>query len=174
MNVALIGFMGAGKTTVGRRLARMTGMEFVDSDAEIMRLYGPIPEIFANLGEAQFRAYEREALEQSCARESCVIAVGGGAVLDAGNRALLRRRCLVVHLAISPETAHARVAHRSHRPLLGETPSLERVRGLLAERADAYADSDLRIAVDDSTAGRVAGTIARWYRAHNSGAEHSR
>jgi shikimate kinase len=174
MNLALIGFMGAGKTTVGRRLARMTGMEFVDSDAEITRLHGPIPEIFANLGEARFRAYEREALERLCARESCVIAVGGGAVLDAGNRALLRSRCLVVHLAISPEAAHARVARRSHRPLLGETPSLERVRALLAERADAYADSDLRIDVGDSTAGRVAGTIARWYRAHSSGAERLR
>ncbi|HEV2909450.1 MAG TPA: shikimate kinase [Candidatus Eremiobacteraceae bacterium] len=174
MNLALIGFMGAGKTTVGRRLARMTGMQFADSDAEITRVHGPIPEIFASRGETQFRAYEREALERLCARDACVIAVGGGAVLDEGNRALLRRRCLVVHLAISPEAAHARVAHRAHRPLLGEAPSLERVRTLLAERADAYAHSDLRIAVDDSTAGRVAGTIARWYRARSGGAEPSR
>ena len=112
MNLALTGFMGAGKTTVGRRLARMIGMGFADSDAEIARVHGPIAEIFAKEGEARFRAHEREALERLCATDGFVIAVGGGAVLDPRNRALLRRRCLVVHLAVSPEAAHARVAHR--------------------------------------------------------------
>lgn len=173
MNLALIGFMGAGKSTVGRRLARMIDMEFADSDAEVVRRHGPIPEIFAQQGEARFRRFEREALELLCARDSCVIAVGGGAVLDPANRALLRRRCLLVHLAISPEVAHARVIRRTHRPLLGETPTLERVRGLLAERAQAYADNDLSMPVGDATAGKVAGAIAQWYRTRSNRAKRS-
>jgi len=164
MNLALTGFMGAGKTTVGRRLARMIGMGFADSDAEIARVHGPIAEIFAKEGEERFRAHEREALERLCAADGFVIAVGGGAVLDPRNRALLRRRCLVVHLAVSPEAAHARVAHRTHRPLLGEAPDLGRIAALLEQRATAYADNDLSINADGASPGKVAGAIARWYR----------
>ena len=164
MNLALTGFMGAGKTTVGRRLARMIGMDFADSDAEIARVHGPISDIFASEGEARFRAYEREALERLCAADGSVIAVGGGAVVDSNNRALLRARCLVVHLAVSPAGAHARVAHRTHRPLLGEAPDLTRITTLLEERAGAYADNDLSINADGASPGKIAGAIARWYR----------
>jgi shikimate kinase len=169
MHLALTGFMGAGKSTVGRRLARITGMRFVDSDDEIVRVHGPVSQIFAEHGEQRFRALERETLERLCAAEPSVIAVGGGAVLDPRNRVLLRQHGYIVHLAISAQGAHARVAHRTHRPLLGEAPSIERVRELLAARKDAYDDNDLRIAVEGMTPGKVAGSIARWYRARIAG-----
>jgi shikimate kinase len=174
MNLALTGFMGAGKSTVGRRLARIIGMDFADSDTEIVREHGPIAELFTGQGEARFRGFEREALERLCARDSCVIAVGGGAVLDPKNRALLHQHCLLVHLSISPEEAHARVVRRTHRPLLGETPTLERVRELLAQRAQAYADNDLSIEVGNDSAGKIAGAIARWYQTRQGHANQSR
>jgi shikimate kinase len=170
MNVALTGFMGAGKSTVGRRLARMLSLHFVDSDAEIVRLHGPISSIFAHEGEAQFRHWEHEVLARLAADSGQVIAVGGGAVLDPKNRALLRGTGYLVHLSISPEAAYRRVGHRTHRPVLGERPTIERIRTLLAARAAAYADNDFSVTVEDSTAGRVAGTIARWYRDRMQGA----
>jgi shikimate kinase len=91
-------------------------------------------------------------------------------VIDPENRSLLRTNGFIVHLSISPEAAYQRVAHRTHRPVLGETPKIERIRELFAARAAAYADNDFSVAVEDSTAGRVAGTIARWYRDRMRGA----
>ena len=162
MHIALTGFMGAGKSTVGRRLARLLELPFADSDAEIVRTHGPIRDIFATQGEAKFRRLERAALETLIGAGPSVIAVGGGAVIDPANRALLRRNGLIVHLAISPEASHRRVVRRTHRPLLGEAPTLERVRKLLAARASAYADNDLSILVDGSSSGNIATAIANW------------
>lgn len=164
MNVVLTGFMGAGKSTIGRRLARILGLPFIDTDAEITRTHGRIADIFSHEGEATFRAYERSQLEALAQREPAVVAVGGGAVVDPENRALLRRDGVIVHLTISAETAHARIVRRAHRPLLGAASSIAAVRALLAERARAYADNDFTIDVERRTAGAVAETIARWYR----------
>jgi shikimate kinase len=173
MNVALTGFMGAGKSTVGRKLSRLLGIPFADTDAEIVRAHGPIPQIFAVEGEAKFRRYERAALERLTAAGPCVIAVGGGGVIAPENRALLRKTGVIVHLSISPETAHRRVAHRTHRPLLGPAPTLDGVRGLLEKRATAYADCDFTIKVDGRTPMAVAQTIARWYRARRPAKDFS-
>src|SRR5215469_2648493 len=106
MNVVLTGFMGAGKSTVGRRLARLLGVDFIDTDAEIVKSHGRIAVIFEREGEAQFREYEREHLARATQRGAAVIAVGGGAVLDERNRATMRRNGVIVHLAISAEAAH--------------------------------------------------------------------
>lgn len=163
MNVALTGFMGAGKTTTGRRLARLLGLPFADSDALIESANGPIAAIFATRGEAAFRRLESEALATLCATGPQVIAVGGGAVQDPVNRRLLRDGGVVVHLAVSPHAAWRRVAHRRHRPLLGEQPDLGRVSELLQARAAGYADCDLSIRVDHRTPLGVARIIARWY-----------
>lgn len=170
MHVALTGFMGAGKTTVGRRVARMLRMPFVDSDAEIVRAHGAIAQIFEREGEAQFRRYEREALERLLLREPLVIAVGGGAVIAPENRALLRQRGVIVHLAISAEGAHRRVAHRENRPLLGEKPDLESLRVLWRRRAPAYADSDFEVQTEGRAPDAIARAIARWYRARRESA----
>jgi shikimate kinase len=164
MNVVLTGFMGAGKSTIGRRLARILELSFIDTDAEIVNKHGRISDIFEREGEARFRAYERTELERLGERGPAVIAVGGGAVVDPKNRTLLRRGGVIVHLAISAEAAHARIARRAHRPLLGVAPSVEAVRALLARRAAAYADNDLAIDVERRTPSSVAHSIARWYR----------
>lgn len=164
MNIALTGFMGAGKSTAGRRLARLLRIPFVDVDAEVEREHGKIAEIFAHEGEPAFRRYESEALQRLASGGPHVISVGGGAVLDPRNRATLRRNGLIVNLAVKAETAHRRVAHRAHRPMLGPMPSLEAIRELMAARAKAYADNDLSIAVDAKTPLAVAHIVARWYR----------
>ena len=165
MHVAVTGFIGAGKTTVGRRLARMLRMPFADSDAEIVRVHGAIPQIFELEGEAKFRRYETEALERITSARSSVIAVGGGAVVSDENRALLRRDGVIVHLAISAEAAFKRVAHLSHRPMLGVAPSLDAISVLLRSRAAAYADNDFEIEAAGRRPETIARAIARWYRA---------
>ena len=164
MNVALTGFMGAGKSTAGRRLARLLAIPFIDTDAEIEKEHGPIAAIFERQGESEFRRYEREAIERISRSGPVVLAVGGGAVLDAGNRRMLRRDGCIVNLTLKPETAYRRVAHRTHRPLLGATPTLETIREIMQSRAAAYADNDLSVAVDTKTPSAVAHIIARWYR----------
>lgn len=164
MNVSLTGFMGAGKTTAGRGLARLLSLRFVDVDAEIERAHGPIPTIFEVRGEAGFRRIESETIAAVAAAGPQVIAVGGGAVLDPENRRALRDGGVIVNLAIKPETVLRRVAHRTHRPVLGTAPSLETIRAVLLERAAAYADNDLSIAVDTKSPRAVAQIIARWYR----------
>jgi len=156
--------MGAGKTTTGRKLARMLRLPFLDADAEIERLHGPIAQIFAREGEARFRRIESDVLESICQGSPKVIAVGGGAVLSAANRRLLRRRGWIVHLQISPEAAFARVANRRHRPLLGDKPDVEVIRSLLARRHDAYHDNDFSLAVGTRDSRVLAAAIARWYR----------
>ncbi len=155
--------MGAGKSTVGRRLAKLLALPFVDTDAEIARVHGPIEAIFAQHGEAKFREYEREALLQLAARAPCVIAVGGGAIVAPENRALLRAHGVIVHLDISAAAAHRRVLRRTHRPLLGATPEFSVVRTLLRQRAPAYADNDFSVAVEGKSPGAIAQLIAAWY-----------
>lgn len=171
VNLAITGFMGAGKTTAGKRLARLLHIPFVDTDSVVEEAHGKISEIFAGEGEAQFRRYESEAIKALTQSGPCIIAVGGGAIVDAANRAALRRNGCIVNLALKPETAFLRVAHRTHRPLLGAAPTVETIRALMREREDAYADNDLSIAVDSKTASAVAHIIARWYRRRIAGGE---
>lgn len=162
--------MGAGKSTAGRRLARILALPFFDSDAEIVREHGEIASIFESEGEERFREYEAAVIDRLSLPGACVIAVGGGAVVDPRNRAALRRDGVIVHLAMSPETSFRRVAHRSHRPLLGPAPTLGAIRTMMQSRASAYADNDLSIAVDTKSSVAVANIIARWYRRREAAA----
>jgi shikimate kinase len=164
VNVAITGFMGAGKSTAGKRLARLLRVPFVDTDIEIERAHGRIAEIFEREGEKQFRRYESDIIEQLSGPGPRVIAVGGGAVVNEANRHALRRHGVIVNLALKPETVFRRVSHRSHRPLLGAAPSVETIRSIMRERAGSYADNDLSIAVDSKTPLAVAHIIARWVR----------
>ena len=142
--IILAGFMGTGKTDVGRRLATATGRPFVDTDDLVVHEAGrSIAAIFADEGEAGFRARERAAVTRACAMPAAVIAVGGGALCDPESRAALLAAGPVVCLRAAPEEILARVGDASTRPLLagaaGRTERLARIRELLAARAPVYA-----------------------------------
>lgn len=134
-HLALIGFMGAGKTTVGREVAALTCRRFVDTDEEIERRHGPIPTLFEERGEAEFRALEEVIVgEALAAPEPAVIALGGGAVLSETTRERLARSAHVVHLSVDVDDAWERV-RGADRPLAREEGSFRR---LFDERAEVY------------------------------------
>src|SRR5262245_55691359 len=118
-SVFLIGFMAAGKTTAGRLLAERMGLPFVDLDDVVMELAGrPVPEIFAQGGEAEFRRFESEALGKVLAAAPAVVATGGGTPCHADALARMRRSGLVITLAVPLDVALARAGVNGERPLL--------------------------------------------------------
>jgi shikimate kinase len=131
--------MGAGKTTVGRLLARRLKLRFIDSDHAIEERCGvKIPVIFEIEGEAGFRARESQAVVELTALDGIVLATGGGAVLGASNRERLAARGTVVYLRAKPEDLYERVRHDRNRPLLATPDPLARMRELFAERDPLY------------------------------------
>jgi len=138
-SIFLIGMMGAGKTTVGRLLARRLRLRFVDSDREIEARCGvKIPVIFEIEGEAGFRAREALAVESLTTLDGIVLATGGGAVLSEKNRRHLADRGTVVYLSAKPEDLYERVRHDRNRPLLVGGEPLARLRELHAHRDPLY------------------------------------
>ena len=155
--IALAGMPGAGKSVVGRALAKRLGGVFVDTDRLIEDAHGrPIGEIFASLGEDAFRDMEEGALSQACAAD--VISLGGGAPLRRANRELLRERAWVVYLSVSPQTARIRLEGDSTRPLLANGfSSWERLHD---ERAEVYVDvADVTVSVDRKRVSRIVSEI---------------
>jgi shikimate kinase len=144
--IALIGLMGAGKSTVGRRLARRIDLPFVDADREIEIAAGlSIAEIFEHYGEASFRDGERRVLARLVEGPPQVIATGGGAFIDAETRALILARCITIWLDAEVETLAKRVARRDHRPLLrGKDPRVL-LQSLAEARAPIYAQAHLTV-----------------------------
>jgi shikimate kinase len=145
-SIILVGLMGAGKSTVGRRLARRLGLPFVDSDEEIERAADhEIGEIFDRFGEASFRDGERRVLRRLIAGERKVIATGGGAFMDPETRALILERCTAIWLEAEIETLAGRVARRGHRPLLAGKDPLPFLQKLADARNPIYAEAHLRV-----------------------------
>ena len=146
-NLYLVGMMGAGKTTVGRLLARRLRLRFIDSDEEIERRCGVrIPLIFEIEGEAGFRAREAQVLAELTTLEGVVLGTGGGAVLLEENRRQLAATGTVVYLRARPEDLYERVRHDRNRPLLATGDPLARLRALFAERDPLYrAVADLTV-----------------------------
>jgi shikimate kinase len=168
-NIVLVGPMGAGKSAAGELLARRLGLPFVDVDAAIEAEAGArIAELFRREGEGAFRERESVLLARALAVDGQVVATGGGAVLDAGNRERLRERGLVAWLQADPETQLARLEGCRDRPLLEGSDRLPRLRALAAGRDPLYREvadiaMDTRgldaVAVAEALAARVAG---RW------------
>ncbi len=181
-NIALTGFMGAGKTVVGRGLARCLGWRFVDLDAVIEAGEGTsIREVFTRHGEGYFREREKAALGEVLDGSGQVIALGGGAVVDPDNRRLLKERSLLIWLRVSPPTVLRRTVGDGDRPLLqaggpptragnasadddaapsasaadAEAMKLKRIEALSAQREHIYAEADLALDTDHLTVDQV-------------------
>lgn len=147
--VFLTGFMGTGKTTNGRRLARQTRLDFVDTDDVVEAMAGkPIPDIFAQDGEAAFREIETRALRRCVEGPRRIVATGGGIMTRDENIAIMREAGPIICLDASPETILSRVCVRGDRPLLNCEDPLTRIRELKAQRREAYAKADYTVRAD--------------------------
>ncbi len=152
MNVVLIGFMGCGKTTIGRELSRATKMLRKDTDEMIVEDAGmPITEIFKAEGEEGFRKRETELLAKLVrgGQDGIIYSTGGGIVMQEANREFLKKLGTVVFLRLKPETVIQRIGHDTTRPLLQGSDRMKKVRLLMARRREAYEEcADLVIDVD--------------------------
>lgn len=146
--IALIGLMGVGKSTVGRRLARRLGLPFADGDIEIEAAAAmTVSDIFARLGEAEFRAGEARVLKRLLHGPRMVLATGGGAVLNAETRAELKARAVTVWMRADLDTVAARVQRRDTRPLLRGRDPLEALKVMAEVRYPFYASADVTVDV---------------------------
>jgi shikimate kinase len=162
--VVLIGPMGAGKTSVGKRVAKTLGVPFIDTDRTIVAEHGPIPELFESLGEPGFRALERDAVAAAVANP-VVVSLGGGAVLDPSTRSLLEA-LRVILLTVSPEAVESRISG-SDRPLLHHD-GLSAWKAIAAERAPIYAAlADLTLDTSHRPLSHVVADIVEWIGTDN-------
>jgi len=161
-NLILVGPMGAGKSCIGRRLAGHFGLPFTDADREIEARTGvSVATIFDCEGEPGFRARESAALATALGARGVLLATGGGAVLDADNRRLLRERGFVVHLHVSVDQQLRRLARDHTRPLLARDDREQVLHDMAASRASLYAEvADLRFDTDRLTAAEAATRLA--------------
>lgn len=162
--VVLVGFMGSGKTSVGKEIARRLGVPFEDVDDRVVAAAGmTVAEIFASRGEPAFRELERKAIREAVAVPGQVIATGGGAFLDEGNRKALKAYAAVVFLDVSRDSVVARLAGDRSRPLLsGRSRGLSarerdrRIEELMRRRRAAYELADFTVETDAGTVEQVA------------------
>jgi shikimate kinase len=155
--VVLVGLMGAGKSTVGRRLAKALGAPFTDADAEIEKAAGlSIADIFSSLGEAEFRAGERRVIARLLDGAPRVLATGGGAFMDPETRALIRDRAVSIWLKADIDVLMKRVMRRDTRPLLRTEDPRAVMEKLMAARHPVYAEADI---VVDSADGPHEATV---------------
>jgi shikimate kinase len=163
-NIALIGFMGAGKSSVGRVVADQLGFDFVDTDTLIETRTGKsITQIFASEGEPHFRSLERAVVEQLEDRNDLVIATGGGLPTNQANLDSLKKHALVICLWASAERIWERVRHQSHRPLLQTPNPQERIQQLLAARAQFYRQADVLLHTDNRSQRQVCQQVVQQF-----------
>lgn len=170
VNLALIGFMGAGKTSVGRLVAEQLHFDYLDTDELIQSRTGrPIAEIFSTDGEAAFRKMEQELVGELAARTKTVIATGGGLPMNPQNLASLKTHALVVCLWASPETIWERVKNQTHRPLLHDADPQKKIRELLAAREPFYRQADVLLNTELRSVREVAQQVVHQFRLEASG-----
>jgi len=158
--IVLVGMMGAGKTTVGRRLAARLGRHFLDSDEEIETAAGmSIEDIFAKHGEAEFRAGEARVIARLLKQRDIVLGTGGGAFMQADTRALIKADAVSVFIKAEFELLFARVSRRSNRPLLKTANPRETLKKLIDLRYPVYAEADVTIVSRDVPQDQVASQL---------------
>lgn len=167
--IALVGLMGAGKTTVGRRLAHALSLPFADADAEIVNAAGQsVDAIFAEHGECEFRRGERKVIARLLAGPVHVLATGGGAFIDPRTRALMKERAISIWLKAPLEVLMKRVAKRDDRPLLKEDDPRAVMQRLMNERYPIYAEADIIIETSAGPHNVAVGAIIDALRAYLS------
>lgn len=170
-NVILTGFMGTGKTSLGKLLATRLGRPFVDIDKKIeddAKL--SIPKIFERFGEEHFRNLERAAVKELCQRRGLVIATGGGTIKDAENLQLLKSSGVLICLTTEPEEIFRRTARRGERPVLdgGGNERLATIKKLLAERKEFYDRADYQVDTTEWSPIQIIDDICRYLRQFRS------
>jgi shikimate kinase len=171
--IVLVGMMGAGKTTVGRRLANRLGRHFIDSDEEVEKAAGmSIEDIFKLHGEADFRAGEVKVIARLLKEADLVLGTGGGAFINPDTRALVKAAAISVWIKADFELLFARVSRRSNRPLLKTAQPRETLRGLIEQRYPIYAEANVTIVSRDVPQDQVASDVIDALLAHlTAGAE---
>lgn len=165
--LALVGLMGAGKTTIGRRLAQALRLGFVDADAEIAAAAGQsIEEIFAAHGECEFRRGERKVIARLLDKPAHVLATGGGAFIDPGTRALMKEKAISIWLKAPLDVLMKRVARRDDRPLLKEDDPRAVMQKLIDDRHPIYAEASLVVETGNGPHNAAVGDILRALRAY--------
>ncbi len=174
-NIFLVGLMGAGKTSVGRMLAKRLGMDFYDTDVEIESATGvKIPVIFEIEGELGFRTREEKMIEKLTAMRGIVLATGGGAVLSAANRARLMKNGRVIYLRAAPEDLWRRTRRDRNRPLLQTPNPLAKLKELHAQRDPLYAEiADLTVDTGAQSVGNLTSQIQKLLASHEQSAKHA-
>ena len=170
--VALVGLMGAGKTSIGRRLAQRLGIPFLDADAEIEAAAGStIEDIFQRHGEAFFRDGERRVIARLLDQPTHVLATGGGAFMDPTTRALLKAKAITLWLRADLELMLSRVSRRNNRPLLKQGDPRLVLERLMAERYPVYAEADVTVdSLDGPPEATLDGVLAALARVSAAGA----
>ena len=158
--LVLVGMMGAGKTTVGRRLANRLGRHFIDSDEEIETAAGmSIEDIFASHGEADFRAGEVRVIARLLKQHDIVLGTGGGAFVNPETRSLVKAEAVSVWIKADFELLFARVSRRSNRPLLKTANPRETLQKLIEARYPIYAEADITVVSTDVPQDQVASQV---------------
>ena len=166
--VALVGMMGAGKSSLGRRLATRLGVPFRDADSEIEMAAGcPVSEIFERYGEPAFRDGERKVIARLLEEPPHVLATGGGAFIDADTRGRLKRIAVTIWIRAPVDVLMSRVQRRNTRPLLRTSDPRATLEMLLTQRTPFYAEADLAIESDDGPHAAAVDQILAALRARN-------
>ncbi|TAN42895.1 MAG: shikimate kinase [Nitrospirae bacterium] len=169
-NIVLTGFMGTGKTEVGRELARMLSMKLIDIDAEIELARGmKINDIFRDLGEPAFRDIETEMIRAITKGRNLIISAGGGAVLREENMQALRENGIVFCLTAGPDTILQRTSQHDDRPLLKVDDPRKRIKELLELRRPFYEKAGIMIDTEEKNPFEIAGEIREIYHAETQG-----
>lgn len=159
-NVYLVGFMGAGKTAVGKLVARKLRREFIEMDAIIEKQEGAkIVDIFAQKGEPYFRDLEKKLLKKLSNRNELVVSCGGGVICDPENLKLLKSSGKVFSLIVSAETAYERTKGECCRPILNISDPLAKIKELLAKRSTCYRQAHYQINTDELSIEQVANKV---------------
>jgi shikimate kinase len=167
-NVYLVGFMGTGKTAVGKELGVRLDKQFVEMDDEIEKRAGKtIVKIFAEDGEAHFRKLEKNLLKELNTKQNLIVSCGGGLICNEENLAILKESGTVINLKSSAEKIYERTKIHAHRPLLNVDDPLQEIKGLMEKRAPFYLQAHYVVESEEQTPAEVASVIESLLREKN-------